>query len=59
MDVYEAKEALHQVRSTHPDDHATRDFFERKLLEIVERQKQTKSQSKAKPKEVDEKKKTN
>lgn len=39
LDIHEAKEALHHVRAANPDDHAARDFFERRLLELVERQK--------------------
>lgn len=39
LDIYETKEALQQTRANNPQDHATRDYFERKLLELVERQK--------------------
>ena len=39
LDVHEIKEALHFTRMTNPDDHAMRDFYERKLIELVEQQK--------------------
>ena len=39
LDIHEVKEALHYARASNPDDHAMRDFYERKLLELVERQK--------------------
>ena len=39
LDIHELKEALHFTRVSNPDDHATRDFYERKLLELVEYQK--------------------
>jgi len=39
MDIQEVKAQLQHTRAFNPDDHATRDFFERKLLELVERQK--------------------
>ena len=49
LDIHELKEALHFTRISNPDDHATRDFYERKLLELVEFQKhhpdKTKKQS--------------
>ena len=37
LDIHEVKEALHFTRASNPDDHAMRDFYERKLLEMVER----------------------
>jgi len=37
LDIHEAKEALHFAKATKPDDHAMRDYFEGKLLEMVER----------------------
>ena len=40
LDVHEIKEALHFQRIYNPEDHATRDFYERRLLQLVERQKQ-------------------
>ena len=39
LDIHEVKEALHQTRINSPDDHQTRDFYERRLLELVEKQK--------------------
>ena len=39
LDIHEVKEALQQTRIYSPDDHQARDFYERKLLELVERQK--------------------
>ena len=39
LDIYEVKEALHQVKTCNPDDHVTRDVYERKLIHLVERQK--------------------
>ena len=39
LDIHEVKEALHFARTSNPDDHAMRDFYERKLLELVEKQK--------------------
>jgi hypothetical protein len=36
LDVHEIKEALHFTRMTSPDDHAMRDFYERKLIDLVE-----------------------
>jgi len=39
LDIHEVKEALHYARASNPDDHAMRDYYERKLLELVERQK--------------------
>lgn len=41
LEIYETKESLHQIRAKNPDDHATRDFFERRLIELVDRQKQS------------------
>lgn len=46
LDIHEAKEALHHVRLSNPDDHAARDFFERRLLELVEKQKQAQAAAK-------------
>jgi hypothetical protein len=37
LDIHEVKEALHQTRINSPDDHQTRDFYERRLLELVEK----------------------
>ena len=37
LDIHEVKEALHQTRIYSPDDHQARDFYERRLLELVER----------------------
>jgi elongation factor P--beta-lysine ligase len=39
LDIHEVKEALHFTRVYNPDDHSMRDFYERRLLELVERQK--------------------
>ena len=36
LDIHEVKEALHFTRMANPDDHAMRDFYERKLIELVE-----------------------
>lgn len=36
LDIHEIKEALHFTRMTSPDDHAMRDFYERKLIDLVE-----------------------
>ena len=33
------KEALQSARASNPDDHAMRDFYERRLLDLVEKQK--------------------
>jgi hypothetical protein len=43
LDIYEVKEALHYTRINNPDDHIMRDYYERKLLELVELQKHTHS----------------
>ena len=37
LDIHEVKEALHFTRVYNPDDHSMRDFYERRLLELVER----------------------
>lgn len=37
LDIHEVKEALHFARVHNPDDHSMRDFYERRLLELVER----------------------
>jgi len=39
LDIHEVKEALHAARASNPDDHAMRDYYERKLLELVEKQR--------------------
>jgi len=38
-DIYEAKEALQYTRLNNPGDMGTRDFYERRLLDLVEKQK--------------------
>ena len=37
IDIHEVKEALTQVKVNSPDDHSARDFYERKLMELVEK----------------------
>jgi hypothetical protein len=39
LDIHEVKEALHLTRINNPDDHQTRDYYERRLLDLVEKQK--------------------
>ena len=39
IEIHSLKEALHYQRINHPDDHHTRDFYERRLLELVDRQR--------------------
>mmetsp|Transcript_11609 Transcript_11609/g.17572 ORF Transcript_11609/g.17572 Transcript_11609/m.17572 type:complete len:400 (+) Transcript_11609:574-1773(+) len=40
LDIHEVKETLHHIRVHNPDDHSARDFYERRLLDLVDRQKQ-------------------
>jgi hypothetical protein len=37
LDIHEVKEALHQSKIQSPDDHQSRDFYERRLLELIEK----------------------
>lgn len=37
LDIHEVKEALHLTRINNPDDHQTRDYYERRLLDLVEK----------------------
>lgn len=53
LDIHEAKEALHHIRHTSPDDHAARDFFERRLLDLVEKHKHAQAAAK-KPSDSDQ-----
>lgn len=46
LDIHEVKEALQFTRMANPDDHAMRDFYERKLIELVEQQKSEKKEEK-------------
>lgn len=39
IEIHSLKEALHYQRINNPDDHHTRDFYERRLLELVDRQR--------------------
>ena len=39
LDIHEVKEALQYTRVNSPDDHQTRDYYERRLLDLVEKQK--------------------
>jgi hypothetical protein len=39
MDIYEVKEALLLTRQYNPEDYASKDYYERRLLQLVEQQK--------------------
>jgi len=51
IEIHSLKEALHYQRIHHPDDHQTRDFYERRLLELADRQRYSQMQE-AKDKEA-------
>lgn len=37
LEIYQIKEALHQTKTLNPEDYQTKDFYERRLLELVEK----------------------
>ena len=41
IEIYQIKDALNKTRLLNPDDYHTKDFYERRLLELVERQKKS------------------
>ena len=41
IEIYKIKDALNKTRLLNPDDYHTKDFYERRLLELVERQKKS------------------
>jgi non-homologous end joining protein Ku len=56
MDIYEVKEALLLTRQYNPEDYASKDYYERRLLQLVEQQKAAQANDKrAKAKGEDEK----
>ncbi len=37
FEIYSVKEALNYTRTNHPDDYQKKEYYERKLLELVEK----------------------
>jgi len=42
LDIHKVKEALQTIKYASPEDHATRDLYERKYLELIDKQKSKK-----------------